>query len=211
LARELQDILDSGELTNILMGLGYNPTADLQVATFAKVEQLVQEAILGDIKLKGTYNALNNVPDLDVAPGAISAGSTYIVNEAGTFFTLPVLVGDTIVATKDFPTVEADWVVSVDTIGAAQTKILYESNLNTNEFTDAEKALVATVNQATELVQGTVRLATQIEAISGTDNTTAITPQSLAGVLGDGVGNGNLDGGRADSIYTTTNVDGGGA
>jgi len=207
-ARELQDILDSGELTNILMGLGYNPTADLQVATFAKVEQLVQEAVLGDIKLKGTYDALNNVPDLDVAPGAISAGSTYIVNEAGTFFTLPVLVGDTIVAIKDFPTVEADWVVSVDTVGAAATKVLYESNIDTNVFTDAEKAIVASITQATINAAGIARIATQTEVNSGVDNTTFVTPLTLATFSLDF----NLDGGRADSIMVlTTNADGGNA
>ncbi len=85
---------------------------------------------------------------------------------------------------------------------AASIKTKYESNADTNAFTDAEKANLANQSNtntgdesnASTTVRGIVELATATEAIARTDTLRAVTPASLASFprkyaqdVGDGV------------------------
>jgi hypothetical protein len=90
----------------------------------------------------GGYNASTNTPDLDSSPSGGAQGDTYTITVAGTFFTTPLEVGDTIIAEIDNPTVEADWTMIQANLDAASIKTLYESNADTNELSDAEQVLL---------------------------------------------------------------------
>lgn len=89
------------------------------------------------------------------AGGAIPIGATFYITAPGTVGAVTVATGDLLWALVATPgQTAANWLV-------------IEHNLV----------------QATEVLAGLARLATSAEAIAGTDNTTIITPQKLAGTL----------------------------
>ena len=64
------------------------------------------------VQYKGGYDAATNTPDLDSgSPVAIVIGDMYTTTVAGTFFTVPLEVGDLIIAEINSALVEADWTV----------------------------------------------------------------------------------------------------
>lgn len=85
----------------------------------------------------GSYDANTTDPtDGDV-------GGTYVVTVAGTgvasFWSTALEIGDVIIQENATATTEADWVVVSKDLDAAAIKTLYESNADTNEFSDAEQ------------------------------------------------------------------------
>lgn len=96
---------------------------------------------------QGGYDAATNTPDLDVTPiVGIKSGDVWDVTVGGTFFTTLVEPGDTLTARQDDPTLEAHWVVVQANLTPASIKSQYESNADTNAFTDTEKADLATLS-----------------------------------------------------------------
>ncbi|RKZ94216.1 MAG: hypothetical protein DRQ40_06270, partial [Gammaproteobacteria bacterium] len=115
------------------------------------VDTTVSGGLVGAVVYKGGYNAATNTPDLETPVGGqVNVGYLYTVTDAGTFFTASVEVGDSLFAEIDDPTLESDWTV-----------------VNKN------------IDVASETVSGIVRLATIAETNTGTDNTIAVTPDSL--------------------------------
>jgi len=111
-------------------------------------------AILSDVTglldFKGGYNATTNVPDLTTAPNLILKGDYYVATTGGLFFTETLQAGDSLFANIDSPSVLADWVI-----------------------------VQGNVVHATELVDGVLKLATQVLTDAGVDDTTAVTPLKL--------------------------------
>lgn len=111
-------------------------------------------AILSDVTglldFKGGYNATTNVPDLTTAPNLIKKGDYYVITTGGLFFTEMLQSGDSLFASIDSPSVLADWVI-----------------------------VQGNVVHATELVDGVLKLATQVLTDAGVDDTTAVTPLKL--------------------------------
>lgn len=114
---------------------------DDEAATVGQMNIAIAAAISGGFAFKGSYDAATNTPDLDTAPTGVVAGDIYVVSVAGTFFTAAVEIGDTLLAKQDDADAEAEWVILQGNINytAAQIKSLYESNSDTNAFTDAEQ------------------------------------------------------------------------
>ena len=88
----------------------------------------------------GSYDANTTDPtDGDI-------GGTYVVTVAGTgvasFWSTALEIGDVIIQENATATTEADWVVVSKDLDAAAIKTLYESNADTNEFSDAEQTLL---------------------------------------------------------------------
>lgn len=163
-----------------------------QQSVKAYVDNEIATNIASSKSYQGGYDAATNTPDLDSTPIAgIVKGDSYDVTASGTFFTVDVEVGDMIIARVDSPTVESDWVVVQANLTPASIKTQYESNANTNAFTDAEKTKLANQSgtntgdevAATDSVAGIVELATTAETDAGTDATRAVTPASLTNVL----------------------------
>jgi len=111
--------------------------------TAQRVKQAILANITAEKSYKGGYNAATNTPDLDSSPSGIKLGDVYDVTVAGTFFTEALEVGDTIRAKQDNPTLLSHWVIVQANLNAASIKTQYESNPDTNEFTDAEKTKLA--------------------------------------------------------------------
>ncbi|MCP4182924.1 MAG: hypothetical protein GY761_06355, partial [Hyphomicrobiales bacterium] len=119
-------------------------------ATAVPVESAVKAYVdasnTSNVIIQGGYDAATNTPDLDSSPIAgILKGHMYSVTVGGSFFAATVEIGDQLVANQDSPTLESHWIITNKNVDAPSVKILYESNGNTNAFTDAEKASLATM------------------------------------------------------------------
>lgn len=106
----------------------------------AELKQAITAITASNLNYQGAYNASTNTPDLDTAPSGISKGYMYTVTVGGTFFTESVEIGDVIIAEQDNPTVLTDWTIVQANLYASNVKTLYESNADTNAFTDADEA-----------------------------------------------------------------------
>lgn len=108
--------------------------------------------IAGLLDFKGGYDANTNTPNLDSSPtaGTIKKGDYYVVTAAGTFFTEPLEIGDSLFANIDDPASFSDWT-------------LVQFNLT----------------DATETRKGVAEIATQAETDAGTDDTRFVTPAKL--------------------------------
>jgi hypothetical protein len=114
-----------------------------QQSVKAYVDTEVATAVSAGKSYQGGYDANTNNPDLDSSPIAgIESGDIWDVTVAGTFFTEPVQVGDTVRAKQDNPTLESHWVVLQGNLTPASIKTQYESNANTNAYTDSAQTTV---------------------------------------------------------------------
>ncbi len=105
--------------------------------------------VAGLLDFKGGYNANTNTPNLTSGVGVLK-GDYYVVTDAGSFYGQSLQIGDSLFANVDAPVTLAGWT-------------LVQGN---------------TV-PATETVAGVIRIATQVETNTGTDDTIAITPLKL--------------------------------
>jgi len=125
-----------------------------KVASQQSIVAYVTSKISSAKAYKGGYDADANSPDLDVSPSSsINSGDVYDVTVAGTFFTTAVEVGDMLTAKQDAPTTAAHWVITQTNLTAASIKSQYESNADTNAYTNAEKTKVGhiSITQAVDL------------------------------------------------------------
>jgi len=93
-----------------------DPTAAQDAAT----KNYVDTNIVGNLVFQGGYDAATNTPDLDSSPSSsIKKGWSYVVTDAGNFFSETVEVGDFLIAQQDAPTTLANWVTVQNNIGIA--------------------------------------------------------------------------------------------
>jgi hypothetical protein len=116
---------------------------DTKVPTQQSVKAYVDARVASSVEYKGSYDAATNTPDLDLSPVGVTTGDMYTVTVAGNFFTIAVEVGDVLIAEVDDPSTAADWTIVNKDLDAASIKTSYESNADTNAYTDAEKAKLA--------------------------------------------------------------------
>lgn len=121
-------------------------------------------ASAGGVNFKGDYDAATNTPDLDTSPSGVLKGDMYIVSVAGTFFTEDLQVGDSIISEKDDPTALADWVTIQTNLTAATIKTQYESNADTNAFTDTEQSKLGGIETSATADQTGAEIKTAYEA-----------------------------------------------
>lgn len=111
-----------------------------QQSVKAFVESEIATAVTNGMTYKGSYDADANTPDLDSTPIATAVGDTYTVTVAGDFFTAAVEIGDVLIAETTNPTTEAEWTIVQSNLTPASIKTQYESNADTNAFTDADES-----------------------------------------------------------------------
>ncbi len=114
------------------------------------------DQLVGGMTFKGSYDASANTPDIESGTG-IEVGDTYVVSADGTFFAEEVQVGDTIIAKTDGASAWVDYIVV---------------NKNIPDIVDASNT-----------DKGIIRIATDVEAITGTDELTSVNPKQLAAAL----------------------------
>ena len=126
-----------------------------KVPTQQSVKAYVDTKVASSVNYRGGYNASTNSPDLDSSPSGVSIGDMYTVTVAGTFFTVGVEVGDTLIAEVNNASTEAEWTIVNKNLDAASIKTAYESNSNTNAFTDAEQTKLAGIETAADATDAT--------------------------------------------------------
>ncbi len=125
----------------------FTNNSDTAVPTEKAVKTYVDASNTSQVTHEGGYNATTNTPDLDTSPSAlIKKGWMYTVTAAGTFFTAGVEVGDVLIANQDAPTAESHWTIVNKNLDAASIKVAYESNADTNEFSDAEQTKLGNIS-----------------------------------------------------------------
>jgi hypothetical protein len=183
--------LAGGTLTGDLI-LNGDPVGALEAAT----KQYVDAAITSQVKYRGSFDptaaAGAGLPVLDTITSVV--GDMYTVTVAGiyTFSTgsANLEVGDVLIAESNGVLNNAsDWTIVNKNLDASSIKSSYESNADTNAFTDAEKTQLSQttgVNTNDELtasttVSGISESSTVTETNTGTDASRHVTPSSLAG------------------------------
>ena len=125
---------------------------------YAELQDAINQAQTGALIYQGNYNPVTNTPNITSAATGVLTGWTYVVDTEGIFAGEAVEAGDMIIAKVDNPgSTAANWQI-------------------------VNKNIPAIVN-ATTLVRGIIQLATNAEALAGTNATKAITPASLKAVL----------------------------
>ena len=164
-----------------------------QQSVKAYVDGSISGAIAGGVTFEGDYDAATNSPDLDATPIATLQGDMYVVSAAGTFFTIPVEIGDQLIAKQDTATLESHWSIVQANLTPATIKTQYESNADTNAFTDTQVTNLGNQSgtntgdeaAASTTVAGIIELATLTETNTGAATNRAVTPASLAGIQTD--------------------------
>jgi hypothetical protein len=82
-----------------------------QQSVKAYIATQIAGALTSEMSFKGDYNAATNTPLLDATPIATAVGDTYVVTAAGNFFSIPVEIGDMLIAKVANATLETDWVI----------------------------------------------------------------------------------------------------
>ena len=115
--------------------------------TDAASKAYVDTSTVGNLIFQGGYDAANNEPDLDSSPSSsIKKGWSYVVTDAGTFFTEKVEVGDFLIAKQDAPTALANWVTVQNNIGLATTTTPGIASFPAAEFGVSAAGAVSLVN-----------------------------------------------------------------
>ena len=165
-----------------------------KVPTQQSVKAYVNSLVVNAKSYQGGYNASTDSPSLDdgTPVSGIKSGDVYDVTVAGNFFSVSVEVGDSLRATQDSPTSVSHWTIVQANLTSASIKTQYESNSNTNAFTDGEKTKLSSqsnTNTGDELpasttVAGVMETATQSEVNAGTSGNRAVIPSTLRSTLG---------------------------
>lgn len=153
--------------------------SDEALATQQSIKKYVDDKVVSSVDYLGGYNAATNTPDLDTSPSGVLKGDMYTVTAAGTFFTITVEIGDVLIAEIDSATVEADWTIVQKNLDAPSIKTAYESNSDTNAYTDAEKTKLTNIEALAKDDQSNAEIetaynaqvaaASQVEAEAGTE------------------------------------------
>jgi hypothetical protein len=175
-----------------------------KVPSQQSVKAYVDTQIAGlgsSMEYKGAYDATTD------PSGTAEVGDTYTVTVAGTgvasYWSTALEIGDVIIAESDNPATEAAWTVVSKDLGAASIKTLYESNADTNEFSDAEQTKLTGIealadvtdetNVTASLDGATITSATVastdkvlVQDVDDSDNLKTVTAQSIADLSGGG-------------------------
>jgi len=169
-----------------------------QQSVKAYVDTEVANAVTSGVRYQGSYNATTNSPDLDSSPlSSITKGDMYTVTVAGVFFTTNVEVGDVLLANQDLPTTVDHWSVVQSNLEAASIKTNYESNADTNAFTDTDVTKLAGIETGAEVNLTDAEVKTAYEAngdtnaltdtlLSKLNNISANADQYTSWTFGDG-------------------------
>ena len=198
-------------LNSKLNSSDFNPSAFATASQGVKADTALQPSIMG---------VPNGTATLD-SSGKVSTSQlpSYVddVIEVATHSALPV-TGESskiyiVIAdeTSGGNTTQYRWsgsayILISNNMSASDIKTLYESNSDTNAFTDAEKTKLSNIGSATEAVAGLIRKQTQAEAEAGFNNDGAMSALRVAqyskafGYTGNAIAGGSL---QDFNTYTT--------
>ena len=155
--------------------------SDTKLSTSESIKAYVDASVVGLLDYKGGYNANTDTPNIEASATGVKKGDVYAVTHAGSFHSIDLEVGDVILAEVDQAGSQSDWTVVNKDLNAGSIKTSYESNSNTNAFTDAEKTKLGTVETNAAADQTGAEIKSLYE---GESNTNAFTDALLTKLNG---------------------------
>ena len=130
---------------------GANANYSTLVGNSLVPKKYVDNKVASSIDYKGGYDASIVGPN-----SSATTGNMYTVTVAGNgggYFTTSLEIGDVIISEVDNPSSETDWTVVSKDLDASSIKVSYESNIDTNAYTDSEQTKIGfvSVTQAVDL------------------------------------------------------------
>jgi hypothetical protein len=152
-----------------------------KVPTQQSVKAYVDTKVSSAQSYKGGYDAATDTPSLDSAPNTdIAIGDQYTVTVAGTFYAIDVEIGDVLIAEQTDASTEAEWTIVQANLNAASIKVSYESNSDTNAFTDAEQTKLTGIETSATADQTGAEIKSAYEAEADTNAFTDAEKSALA-------------------------------
>lgn len=139
--------------------------SDTKIPTQQSVKAYVDNRVASSVTYQGGYNATTS-PNSSALKGYM-----YTVTVAGTasgYWSSSLEIGDVIIAEIDNPSSQTDWTVVNKDLNAASIKTSYESNSDTNAFTDVEKTKLAGIEANATADQTASEILTAIKTVDGT-------------------------------------------
>ena len=138
--------------------------SDTKIPTQQSVKAYVDNRVASSVTYQGGYNATTS-PNSSALKGYM-----YTVTVAGSgsgYWSSSLEIGDVIIAEIDNPSSQTDWTVVNKDLDAASIKTSYESNSDTNAFTDAEKTKLAGIEANATADQTASEILTAIKTVDG--------------------------------------------
>ena len=193
-------VAKAGDTMTGFLTLHADPTADLHAAT----KGYVDDSITGQLIYQGGYDASAAPP----SGTTVKKGFTYTVTTAGDgngFFTIPLEIGDLIIAEKDDPSDEDHWTEVNKNVDLATTSTVGVASFSSSNFAVSTAGAVTIKNNGVilgtettgsyveSLVQGTNVTITNNSGEGATPTITVsdsaidgrITKRQYAGLIGD--------------------------
>ena len=114
------------------------------VGTSLVPKKYVDDKVVSSVDYKGGYDASTLGPN-----SSSLVGNMYTVTvsgDGGGYFTKTLEIGDVIISEIDNPSSETDWTVVNKDLDASSIKVSYESNIDTNAYTDSEKTKIGFID-----------------------------------------------------------------
>jgi hypothetical protein len=174
--------VSGGDIT--LGGAGRIQGVDtVTAATDAASKNYVDTQLAGSglLIFQGGYNAATNTPNLDNTPTLdIKKGWSYVVTNAGSFFTETVEVGDLLIAEQDDPTTLAHWTTVQNNIGLATATTPGIAEFPTNGGLTVSAGAVSIDGIGSPGTGGASATATTGVTINARGQVTGFTSQNIA-------------------------------
>ena len=179
-------VAKAGDTMTGFLTLHADPTSDLHAAT----KGYVDDSITGQLIYQGGYDASAAPP----SGSTVKKGFTYTVTTAGDgngFFSIPLEIGDLIIAEADSPSDEDDWTEVNKNVDLATTSTVGVASFSSDNFSVSAAGAVTIKNNGVAL--GTETTGDYVQSL------TASTNVSISGGSGEGstpsisVPNSNID------------------
>lgn len=199
----------------IISSTSLTGASNANIPTTSAVKAYVDANVAALGNLEGAFDAATstNFPVGSTPTAGTKKGDYWYVTVAGTVHTVPMNIGDVLVAKIDNAgvTTAADWIVLEANRYQATTTVLgivmLATSAEVNTGTDADKVVTPSTlsaRTATETRTGLAELATQAETNTGSDDARIVTPLKLKTLLDARVGGyaTNLTGSATSYVVT---------
>ncbi len=179
-------VAKAGDTMTGFLTLHADPTSDLHAAT----KGYVDDSITGQLIYQGGYDASAAPP----SGSTVKKGFTYTVTTAGDgngFFSIPLEIGDLIIAETDSPSDEDDWTEVNKNVDLATTSTVGVASFSSSNFAVSAAGEVTVKNNGIAL--GAETIGDYVETLAGGTNVSVTGSSGEGAALTVSVSNSSID------------------